>query len=221
MEQRRAAHDGTLFQNRCKASPTGTCLMLLDLEFPVFSTSAITVDHGYHLYSGLSRALSTVHSENGIGVHPIRGTQVGNRMLQIMPWSRVRIRTPQDNVGDLISLSGKSINVGDRKVRLGVPQLHALEPATALRSRLVTIKGFQDAETFAEAVRRQLDALEISDRVILTVAKRRTIRIRDKEVVGFEVILEALTAQESIAVQETGIGGRRHMGCGVFIPVRR
>jgi hypothetical protein len=55
--------------------------MQLDLEFPVFSTSAISVDHGYQLYAGLSRALPTVHSENGIAVHPITGRQIGDRML--------------------------------------------------------------------------------------------------------------------------------------------
>ena len=191
--------------------------MQLDLEFPVFSTSAIAVDHGYHLYAGLSSALSTVHSENGIAVHPIRGRQIGDRMLQLMPWSTIMVRTPQERIGDLVGLAGKSITIGDRQVRLGVPKVQGLEPATALRSRLVTIKGFLDAETFAQAVRRQLDALEISERVILTIGKRRTIKIRDKEVVGFEVILEGLLASESIALQETGIGGRRHMGCGVFV----
>ncbi|MCA9037647.1 MAG: hypothetical protein KDA91_21080, partial [Planctomycetaceae bacterium] len=87
-------------------------------------------------------------------------------------------------------------------------------------SRLVTIKGFMDAESFAQAVRRQLDALEISERVILTIGKRRTIKIRDKEVVGFEVILEGLTAEESIVLQEQGLGGRRHMGCGVFVAAK-
>ena len=191
--------------------------MQLDLEFPVFSTSAIAVDHGYHLYAGLSSALSTVHSENGIAVHPIRGRQIGDRMLQLMPWSTIKVRTPQERIGDLVGLAGKSITIGDRQVRLGVPKVQGLEPATVLRSRLVTIKGFMDAETFAQAVRRQLDALEISERVILTIGKRRTIKIRDKEVVGFEVILEGLLASESIALQETGIGGRRHMGCGVFV----
>ncbi len=194
--------------------------MQLDLEFPVFSTSAISVDHGYHLYAGLSRALDSVHSENGIAVHPIRGRQIGDRMLQIMPWSTVKIRTPQERIGHLVRLAGKSITIGDRHVRLGVPKVQALEAATALRSRLVTIKGFQDAETFAEAVRRQLDALELSERVLLTIGKRRTIRIRDKEVVGFEVLLEGLTANESITIQESGLGGRRHMGCGVFVAMK-
>lgn len=191
--------------------------MQLDLEFPVFSTSAIAVDHGYHLYAGLSSALSTVHSENGIAVHPICGRQIGDRMLQLMPWSTIKVRTPQERIGDLVGLAGKTVTIGDRQVRLGVPKVQGLEPATALRSRLVTIKGFMDAETFAQAVRRQLDALEISERVIFTIGKRRTIRIRNKEVVGFEVILEGLLASESIALQETGIGGRRHMGCGVFV----
>ncbi len=191
--------------------------MQLDLEFPVFSTSAIAVDHGYHLYAGLSSALATVDSENGIAMHPITGRQIGDRMLQLMPWSSIRIRTPLERIGDLVGLAGKTVTIGDRQVRLGVPKVQGLEPATALRSRLVTIKGFMDVETFAEAVRRQLDALEISERVILTIGKRRTIKIRDKEVVGFEVILAGLAAAESIALQEQGLGGRRHMGCGVFV----
>ena len=194
--------------------------MQLDLEFPVFSSSAITVDHGYHLYAGLSKALSTVHSKNGIAVHPITGRQIGDRMLQLMPWSSVQIRTPQERICDLVGLAGKTVTIGDRQVRLGVPKVQGLEPATALRSRLVTIKGFMDAEKFAEAVRRQLDALEISERVILTIGKRRTLKIRDKEVVGFEVIMEGLLASESITLQEHGLGGRRHMGCGFFVTVK-
>jgi len=140
--------------------------------------------------------------------------------LQLMPWSSVKIRTPQERIADLVGLAGKTVTIGDRQVRLGVPKVKGLAPATALRSRLVTIKGFMDAEKFAEAVRRQLDTLEISERVILTIGKRRTLKIRDKEVVGFEVILEGLTASESIILQEHGLGGRRHMGCGVFVTVK-
>lgn len=203
--------------------------MQLDLEFPVSSTAAIAADHGYHLYAGLSQTLAAVHSENGIAVHPIRGRQVGDRMLQLMPWSSVRIRTPQERIGDLIALAGKRVTVGTQQILLGVPHVLALEPATALRSRLVTIKGFQDADSFLQAVRRQLAAMEIGEEAIVTIPTRtrpgtdglepvrRTIRIRDKEVVGFEVQLEGLTADESIRVQETGLGGRRHMGCGVFV----
>ena len=191
--------------------------MQLDLEFPVFSAQAIAVDHGYHLYAGLSKVLSTVHSENVIAIHPIIGRQIGDRMLQLMPWSTVRIRAPHDGIGDLVRLAGKTVIIGDRQIRLGVPRVLPLVPVTALRSRLVTIKGFMAPESFTQAVRRQLDTMGIGEHVFLTIGKRRTIKIRDKEVVGFEVMLEGLTGLESISLQETGLGGRRRMGCGVFV----
>jgi CRISPR-associated protein Cas6 len=54
-----------------------------------------------------------------------------------------------------------------------------------------------------------------------TRGKRRTLRIKDKEVVGYEVKLEGLTVAESLNIQEQGLGGRRHMGCGVFVPMDR
>lgn len=45
-------------------------------------------------------------------------------------------------------------------------------------------------------------------------------RIKDKMVVGFQVEVTQLTGEESITLQEQGIGGRRRMGCGIFVPLR-
>jgi CRISPR-associated protein Cas6 len=61
--------------------------------------------------------------------------------------------------------------------------------------------------------------MDISPESLLTLGKRRTIRIKDKEVVGYEVLIERLSASESLILQGTGLGGRRHMGCGLFSPV--
>ena len=41
-------------------------------------------------------------------------------------------------------------------------------------------------DIFAQAARRQLDDLGVSTEAILTLGKRRTLRIKDKEVVGYE-----------------------------------
>jgi CRISPR-associated protein Cas6 len=96
-----------------------------------------------------------------------------------------------------------------------------------------------EPESFLQAVQRQLDSMDIKGRPFLVeqadVAEvnrdaksgtrspvlRRTIRIRDKEIVGFALRVEELTAEESILLQEKGIGGRRRFGCGIFIPDRR
>jgi CRISPR-associated protein Cas6 len=50
--------------------------------------------------------------------------------------------------------------------------------------------------------------------------RRRVVRIKDKTVVGYGVHVAGLNAAESLCLQEHGLGGRRKMGCGVFVPVR-
>lgn len=49
---------------------------------------------------------------------------------------------------------------------------------------------------------------------------RRTLRIRDKTVVGYALAVTELTADESIRLQEAGVGGRRRFGCGLFVLLR-
>jgi CRISPR-associated protein Cas6 len=42
-------------------------------------------------------------------------------------------------------------------------------------------------------------------------------RIHGKTIVGFTVLVQGLTAGESIQLQEEGLGGRGKMGCGFFV----
>jgi CRISPR-associated protein Cas6 len=192
---------------------------IVDLSFPVFSQASLPVDHGYLLYASLCRVLPELHEVNEIGVHPMQGQQTGNRQMQLTDYSRLMLRTAVDRIPSLIQLAGKEVKITDRTLRIGVPQVQGLVPAPALRSRLVTTKNGDDVDRFRAELLRQLAAMKVSPETILTITNRRTIRIKDKEIVGHEVILEGLTAEESIVVQEIGLGGRRHMGCGVFVPL--
>lgn len=199
--------------------------MHVDLAFPLTGTRPVPADHGYALYSALSRQQPELHAKNGIAIHPVRGRQVGNREMMLTECSRLTLRTPEDRIGELIALAGQRIAFGDRGVRIGVPQVYPLKPASALRSRLVTIKNGTEPDRFEKEFRRKLDHLGVSAEVIVTLGKRRTLRIKDKEIVGYEVLLEGLTAEESLAVQENRTDdphlgfSRRHMGCAVFVPL--
>jgi CRISPR-associated protein Cas6 len=201
----------------------------IDLAFAVVGSAPLPVDHGYHLYAAISRALPAVHEPNGIGIHPIRGRQIGDRQMQLCDWSKLTIRIATERIAELLPLAGKQLNIAGRPLRIGVPQVYSLTPATALRSRLVTIKisagddqpaGPPDSAAFLAAARRQLGALSISAEAQLTIGKRRTLRIKDKEVVGYELLVEALSPVDSLLLQSHGLGGRRHMGCGILVPAK-
>jgi len=209
----------------------------IDLSFKLIG-GPIPVDHGYHIYSAISRVLPTIHGDDQIGVHPIFGRLLGGRMLALTESSNLTLRLPVDRVPDVLPLAGKTLDLGDGLLTVGIPNSRALIPAAALESRLVIIKGFMEPEPFLEAVQRQLKTLEIrgesslistGDAVEANQSRnggtqsqcvRRTLRIRNKEIVGFALRVEALTAEESILLQEKGIGGRRRFGCGIFVPAR-
>ena len=191
----------------------------IDLAFLVNSKSPLYSDHGYQLFGAISRLLPQVHEPNGVAVLPISGHQIGDRKIQLREFSRLTIRVSTSDIATWLPLAGQTLDVAGTKLQIGVPEIRSLIPSTALRSRLVTTKNCQDQARFELELRKQMAALGVSEHVTFSIGKRRTIRIRDKEVVGYEVIMEGLTAHESIAIQTIGIGGRRHMGCGVFVPL--
>ncbi len=187
----------------------------VDLAFRL-KGPAVPVDHGYALYAALCRILPEIHEAKEIGVHPIRGIYNGNDKLQLSDSARLVLRLPDENIRSCLKLAGKRLEVDKHPLSVGMPEVRMLLPVARLRARLVTIKKFLGEEDFLEAVKRQLQSLDITCEVLL--GQRRTFRVKDKQVVGFEVAATGLTAEDSVKLQENGLGGRRKMGCGVFVP---
>jgi CRISPR-associated protein Cas6 len=191
----------------------------VDLAFRL-TGSKVPVDHGYALYSAISRLVPEIHEAKNIGVHPIRGTYSGNGELSLWGSSRLILRMESEQIGQFLKLAGIELEIDSQTLRVGgVPEVRTLRSGAALYSRLVTIKGFMEPADFLEAAKRQLKKIGVQSE--LRVGERRTLRIKDKRVVGFEVAALGLDAEDSLRLQENGLGGRRHMGCGVFVPLRR
>lgn len=199
-----------------------------DVAFAVTASQPLFADHSYALYGAISQTLPTIHSPNGIGIHPIRGEFLGDRRIRLGDGSRLVIRVAAEQIGELLPLAGKRLNIAGTSLLVGVPQVYGLVPATAVRSRLVTIKLADNEdnspnltpERFTPALRRKLDALGVSPAVEITLGKRRTLHIKQKAIVGYEVFFTGLTAEESITVQSSDTWSRRHMGCGIFVAMR-
>ncbi len=59
-----------------------------------------------------------------------------------------------------------------------------------------------------------MDSLAVKGR--FQVIKRKTFQVHGKQVVGYSVLASGLNPEDSITLQENGLGGRRKMGCGFF-----
>ena len=199
---------------------------LVELAFPIQGRT-LPENNGYLLYAALSRALDG-HLPDGVAVASVGGTPLGDWRIGLDRASWLRLRLPSERVGELLGLAGKFLEVGNHEVALGVPQIRALATASTLASRLVTIKGFTEPGPFLEAALRQMRTLNISGQPsipLLTsgprsgLPKRRILRIKGVAIVGFAMLIEGMSVEDSERLLTSGLGGRRRMGCGIFSPI--
>jgi CRISPR-associated protein Cas6 len=186
----------------------------VDLCFKVMGTR-IPVDHGFALYGALSRVLPFIHEDNdGLALKLVRGRYVGEGLLDITPHSELVLRVSADRIGSFLPLAGKPLDVLGSRLSVGVPVTRSLIPAAVLHSPLVTTRNGEDQARFESELQRQMEHMGAHGR--LSVGRRRTFVVHGKQVVGYAVLVSELTAEESIILQEQGLGGRRKMGCGFF-----
>ncbi|MEW6429327.1 MAG: type I-MYXAN CRISPR-associated protein Cas6/Cmx6 [Thermodesulfobacteriota bacterium] len=191
--------------------------MKVDLQFKVFGKE-IRVDHGYALFAAVSRILPEYHETSEAGLALIRGRYAGDGKLVLGSNACLTFRVPIEKLPPYLNLAGKVLDLDGQVVRLGVPSTRALIPATTLHAHLVTTRNGQEQDRFTAEIHRQLATLPCRGK--LSVGQRRTFKVHGKQVVGYSVLASELTAVESIALQEQGLGGRRKLGCGFFEPWR-
>jgi CRISPR-associated protein Cas6 len=199
---------------------------VIDLSFALVG-STIPLDHGYSLYSALCRVVPALHGDRRLGVHPIRGQQSAPGVLSLTKWSRLKLRLPAEQIAPYIAVAGQKLDLAGHHLRVGIPRVEALIPAASLASRLVTFRHALTAESFEASVRRELKQMPSAGQVQLVSSTRskfagqplrRVVRVKEKRIVGYALRVLGLTEEESIRLQEEGLGGRRRMGCGLFVP---
>lgn len=179
----------------------------------------VPIDHGYPLFGALAPFLGDLHGADWLAVHPLAGRPLSGKLLGLARHRaalRLRVTTPE--IPRALQLAGKSLDLDGRPLLVGTSSVWVLEPAPTLVARMVTIKGFMEEGPFAEAVRRQLEALGVKAEV--DVGRRRIVTVAGDHVIGFQTRLRGLSPDDSLRVEYAGLGGRHHMGCGIFVPVR-
>lgn len=194
------------------------------VQFPAQGRQ-LPADHGYALYSAVTRQLPTLHGAAWLGLELLSGVPWREGVI-VLPTrgAQLRLRVPADRYAVVLPLAGKRLDIASHTLRLGIPTARPLQPAPSIYARCVTIKKFTEPEPFLEAARRQLDALGVSASLELPLDdqgrfRRRVTRIHGRTIVGFSLAAHGLNDEDSIRLQTHGLGGRRAMGCGIFNPI--
>lgn len=188
----------------------------IEMEWAVMG-DRLPADHGYRLYSALNERQHKL-KEIDWQLNTVNGIPDFSGWIKLGRFSRLLIRC---NVASLplLDLDHQILRVGQSFLQFGKGEGRSLCPYDTLKSRMVTIKSdyvcrISEFE-FGVALGKQLQRLGVDSMPLL--GDRKSMRIKDTNVVGYAVTFQNLRPEESLVLQQHGIGGRRKLGCGVFV----
>ncbi|MFN4270393.1 type I-MYXAN CRISPR-associated protein Cas6/Cmx6 [Thermosynechococcus sp.] len=192
----------------------------------------LPADHGYALYSAIKQQLQKLGYENlpsDLRLSTIPGVPNHEGVVYLNQASRFRIRCLSDQVQTWYRFfQNQVLDIQGHLIRLVQPRITLPKPSRTLAARLVTFKleaidHLEMPHYFLESCQKRLNHLGIQGRPFIPSdpngdLARRTIQVKGKKVVGYRVIVEDLTPEDSLKLQWHGLGGRQHFGCGWFYP---
>ncbi len=189
-----------------------------DMVDVVFELEAGTLapDHADVLAGALCRALPWLEQEPRAGILPLSGLGRGDGVNYIGRRSRLVMRLPIHRGASADSLRGSTLDLGGKPLGIGRSSLRPLLPLTDVVYSYCIDLGTADEIEFLAACRAELAAGGIGGEPV--TGRPRRIRHAGGELRGFALMLHGLKRDDSVAIQESGMGSHRLLGCGHFLP---
>lgn len=201
---------------------------IIDVLFSVVC-KRLPVDHAYALSVALQQAAPWItEDDSGVGVHTIHvaGSQNGwerpdhgtNQHLILSKRTKLTIRVPKQRRDALLGdLEGATLDVAGCPLTIRSGKTRRLSTETTLFARYVAAVP-DDTETglldrAAQALKEQDISIRkaLCGKMTLLTTPEGMLRTRS-------LMLSGLAPAESVRLQQQGLGPRRRMGCGIFIP---
>ena len=199
---------------------------VLDVAFKI-DCPTIPLDHAYSLSSALLQRLPWLQDEAHAGVHLIHGATSGNgwfrpenvetELLHLPKRTRMRLRVPKRRLQDVQALSGETLDIEGHPLEVGKSELFMLSSLPTLFARYVVSREELDETAFLEAAAERLRQLNIPCRKMLG-GITHTMKFPDGPVFTRSLMVADLEPEQSVRLQQIGLGSGRIHGCGIFLP---
>ncbi len=207
-----------------KARPPKVPEDIVDLVFRV-TCAKLPIDHGKALYRAVADALPWVRDNPDIGIHTLHGAESGNGwmrpaaggIIHLSKRARFIVRLPAEQVEVARALERQTLGLGGYDLRLGVSRTRLLSRETTLFARRIAFAAPLDESAFLERVAAMLKRQDITTLRIMT-GRQHTIAGREGELSCRSLMVDGLSFNDSIRLQQRGLGEHRVIGCGIFLP---
>ncbi|KHF26214.1 type I-MYXAN CRISPR-associated protein Cas6/Cmx6 [Solemya velum gill symbiont] len=200
---------------------------ILDLLFEIRGRE-IPVDHAYALSTAITSIAPEILEDGRFGVHTIHvaGSQNGwerpdfnteNRLI-ISRRTKFTLRVPREHASAAEEkLSGAQLDLGGCQITLGKAKERPLSKQGTIFSRYVQSDPDESEMNFLQRIANELKQHDIRIKKAMC-GKNVSVYTPDGPIESRSLMLADLLTEETLKLQEVGLGPGRHMGFGIFIP---
>lgn len=198
----------------------------VDLSFQIRCRS-LPVDHASALSAQVLAYLPWLETEVLAGIHQIhvaasgngwyRPEEGGDALLYLSRRTRLILRVPRGRSDEAQALSGRRLEIEGHALEVGKAQVKPISASPTLYARYVLSPYGEDEERFLQESVESLRALGLRVRKALC-GKSHRIRTMEEPLYARSLMLADLSVEDSLTLQDKGLGPGRLLGCGLFIP---
>lgn len=198
---------------------------VIDMVFAMHCC-CLPVDHANALSQAIQKALPWFAQESLAGLHLIHGAESGNGwyrpddqgdLLYLSRRTKFTLRLPQHRISAAQALNGMTLDIAGYTLKVGRGSEKPLQPMPVLFARHVLAQSEQDEAEFLNEVVEQLQTMNVVCRKALCGKSHRLKGVKGA-LFTRSLMLADLSKDDSLTLQQYGLGEGRKMGCGLFVP---
>jgi len=199
---------------------------VVDLQFRI-NCKCLPLEHAGQLSSAIHEVLPWIAEEEQAGVHLIHGAESGNgwqrpenaanELLHLSKRIRMSLRMPKHRIDDAHLLTGNILRIDQYEIEVGKATIKPLSIQGTIFSRYVISHENETEDQFLQRIYDEIKSLNVNVNKLLC-GKTHRMQGREQELFTRSVMLAELKPQDSVKVQQYGLGTGRTEGCGLFVP---
>ena len=127
------------------------------------------------------------------------------------------LRVPVTRLDDIREIIGKTLNISGHELTVGEFSTRKLSKLTTIFARYVDTSGKQDENEFNEDMYQLLLDKGIKVKKMMS-GRLLSHNLADSTIWTRKLMLSDLDIQQSMMLQEQGIGDKKMLGMGIFLP---
>jgi len=198
---------------------------IVDLSFKV-QCKQLPLDHAYALSQAIQQELPWFAQESLAGIHLIHGAESGNgwirpqepdALLSLSRRTRFMLRLPKHRMQDATDLAGRKLSVAGYELILSEPHEKPLTAISTIFARYIITDNIENEEVFLNKTAELLNKEGIQVKKMMS-GLAHVLRMPEENLHTRSLMIDGLKIEESIHLQQHGLGEARIFGCGLFLP---